>query len=139
MFYIPSNKLTLSTTILNQKISTVLIKINKELEYENNLTLALDGWSNSLEKSIYAFVVITPSRKQYIYALIDESSQSHTDNKTEEFNLDDLLITEMIDLNSYNINNIENTLTLNNNIEQESESKKNSDIDFESIYNEEFY
>ncbi|CAG8829859.1 23899_t:CDS:1, partial [Cetraspora pellucida] len=37
--YIPPNRLTLSTTILNQEISTVLIKINKELEYENNLTL----------------------------------------------------------------------------------------------------
>ncbi|CAG8758785.1 14986_t:CDS:1, partial [Cetraspora pellucida] len=60
-------------------------------------------------------------------------------DKTEKSNLDNLLIAEIINLNFYNINKIENTLPLNDNIEQESESEKNSDIDFESIYNKEFY
>ncbi|CAG8530184.1 573_t:CDS:2 [Cetraspora pellucida] len=60
-------------------------------------------------------------------------------NETEESNFDNLLIAEIIDLNSYNINEIENTLSLNDNIKQESESEKNSDIDFESIYNKKFY
>ncbi|CAG8676474.1 14126_t:CDS:1, partial [Cetraspora pellucida] len=46
------------------------------------------------------------------------------DNETEKSNLDNLLIVEMIDLNSYNINKIKNTLLLNDNIEQESESEK---------------
>jgi hypothetical protein len=31
-----------------------------------------------LGRSIYAFLIITPSRKQYIHALKDESSYSHT-------------------------------------------------------------
>lgn len=55
-----------------------MIKINKELENEHNLTLAVDGWSSPSGKSIYAFVIITPSRKQYIHTLVDESSKSHT-------------------------------------------------------------
>ena len=33
------DRITLSSTFLNQEIFTVLIKINKELEFENNLTL----------------------------------------------------------------------------------------------------
>ncbi|CAG8833286.1 17777_t:CDS:1, partial [Gigaspora margarita] len=57
----------------------------------------------------------------------------------EESNLNDLLISEMIDLNSYNINETENILPLDNDIQHESEPEENSDIDFESIYNEEFY
>ncbi|CAG8728352.1 16588_t:CDS:2, partial [Racocetra fulgida] len=32
------------------------------------------GWSSSLRKSIYVFVVITSNRKQYIYSLVDESA-----------------------------------------------------------------
>ncbi|RIB00051.1 hypothetical protein C2G38_2235835 [Gigaspora rosea] len=67
--YIPPNRTTLTLTILNHEISTVLLKINKKLEYKNNLKFG---------KSIYAFVIITPSRKQYIHALVDESSKSHT-------------------------------------------------------------
>ena len=42
------------------------------------LHIAVDGWSDSLGRSIYAFVIITPSRKQYIYSLVDESNESHT-------------------------------------------------------------
>ena len=40
--------------------------------------MAVDGWCSPSGKSIYAFVIITPSRKQYIHALVDESSKSHT-------------------------------------------------------------
>ncbi|CAG8479386.1 17602_t:CDS:2 [Gigaspora margarita] len=61
------------------------------------------------------------------------------DNKKDESNLNDLLISEMINLNSYNINETKNTLPLVNDIQHESEPEENSDIDFESIYNEEFY
>ena len=40
--------------------------------------IAVDGWSDSLGRSIYAFVIITPKKKQYIHALVNESSNSHT-------------------------------------------------------------
>ncbi|CAJ0745755.1 10658_t:CDS:2, partial [Entrophospora sp. SA101] len=52
-------------------ISLVLNKINEELKNEVNLTLG---------KSIYAFVIITPNRKQYIHSLVDESGEFHTGN-----------------------------------------------------------
>ncbi|CAG8789600.1 20422_t:CDS:1, partial [Gigaspora margarita] len=60
-------------------------------------------------------------------------------DKKDESNLNDLLISEMIDLNSYNINEIENILPLDNDIQYESEPEENLDIDFESIYYEKFY
>jgi hypothetical protein len=40
--------------------------------------LAVDGWSDPMGRSIYAFIVITPDRKQFIHALINESNKSHT-------------------------------------------------------------
>ncbi|CAG8794993.1 17952_t:CDS:1, partial [Dentiscutata erythropus] len=38
----------------------------------------IDEWSTPLKKSIYTFVIITPSRKQYIYSLVDKSSKFYT-------------------------------------------------------------
>jgi hypothetical protein len=43
-----------------------------------NFVIAVDGWSDSLGRSIYAFIIITPKKKQYIHALVDESNNSHT-------------------------------------------------------------
>ncbi|RGB23170.1 hypothetical protein C1646_774913 [Rhizophagus diaphanus] len=52
-----------------QKISVVLNKVNEELKHKKNLILG---------KSIYAFVIITSSKKQYIHTLIDTSKQAYT-------------------------------------------------------------
>jgi len=38
----------------------------------------VDGWSSPLKHSIYAFVIMTSERKQYIYSLADVSEFSHT-------------------------------------------------------------
>jgi hypothetical protein len=38
----------------------------------------VDGWSDPLGRSIYAFIIITPSKKQYIHTLKDTSIDSHT-------------------------------------------------------------
>jgi Protein of unknown function (DUF 659) len=43
-----------------------------------NFIIAVDGWSDPLGRSIYAFVIITSKKKQYIHALINESNNSHT-------------------------------------------------------------
>jgi hypothetical protein len=40
--YNPPKKTTLSTTILNKEISSVLNKINEELKNEDNLTLGIN-------------------------------------------------------------------------------------------------
>ena len=42
------------------------------------LLLALDGWSNPRNVSIWNFVIYTSSRKQYLYCLKDFSAESHT-------------------------------------------------------------
>jgi hypothetical protein len=38
----------------------------------------MDGWADQHGKSIYAIVIITPKRKQYIHSVIDVSEHSHT-------------------------------------------------------------
>jgi len=40
--------------------------------------IAVDGWSDPMGRSIYAFVIITPEKKQFIHSLVDESDKSHT-------------------------------------------------------------
>ena len=42
------------------------------------MNVAVDGWSDPLNRSIYAFIVITPNKRQYIHTLEDVSSDSHT-------------------------------------------------------------
>uniref|UniRef100_U9SXD0 BED-type domain-containing protein n=1 Tax=Rhizophagus irregularis (strain DAOM 181602 / DAOM 197198 / MUCL 43194) TaxID=747089 RepID=U9SXD0_RHIID len=76
--YNPPKRSSLSTTILNKETAIVLKKIKEELKYEKNLTLAVDGWSDLLERSIYAFIIITPGKRQYIHTLKDTSVYSHT-------------------------------------------------------------
>ncbi|CAB4441379.1 unnamed protein product [Rhizophagus irregularis] len=76
--YGPPKRTTLSTTFLNHETAIVLNKIKEELKYEKNLTLAVDGWCDPLGRSIYAFIIITPSKRQYIHTLKDTSMDSHT-------------------------------------------------------------
>ncbi|GET65305.1 ribonuclease H-like domain-containing protein [Rhizophagus irregularis DAOM 181602=DAOM 197198] len=50
----------------------------RELEKETNLTLAFDGWTSGTHCSIWNFIVMTSSRKKYLYQLFDLSENSHT-------------------------------------------------------------
>ncbi|GBC01587.1 hypothetical protein RclHR1_04250003 [Rhizophagus clarus] len=68
----------LSTTYLNEEAANILLKIEEELHESRNLTLG---------QSIYAFIIITPNRRQYIYSIEDFSSQRYT----AEFNEKQLL------------------------------------------------
>jgi citrate lyase gamma subunit len=38
----------------------------------------LDGWTTPLGQSLYVFVIITSSKKEYIHSLINISKESHT-------------------------------------------------------------
>ncbi|RGB30816.1 hypothetical protein C1646_764833 [Rhizophagus diaphanus] len=51
-----------------QKTAIVLKKIKEELKYEEDLTLG---------RSIYAFIIITPGKRQYIHTLKDTLVDSH--------------------------------------------------------------
>ncbi|GET62786.1 ribonuclease H-like domain-containing protein [Rhizophagus irregularis DAOM 181602=DAOM 197198] len=64
--------------LLERELAQVNFKVNSELEKEMNLTLAFDGWTSSTHRSIWNFIVITLSRKEYLYQLSDLSENSHT-------------------------------------------------------------
>ncbi|CAJ0768562.1 4697_t:CDS:1, partial [Entrophospora sp. SA101] len=44
----------------------------------------IDSWTSPLGQSIYAFVIITPARCQFIYSINDFSSDRHTAQFNEE-------------------------------------------------------
>ncbi|GET56207.1 ribonuclease H-like domain-containing protein [Rhizophagus irregularis DAOM 181602=DAOM 197198] len=64
--------------LLECELAQVNFKVNSELEKEMNLTLAFNGWTSSTHRSIWNFIVMTPSRKEYLYQLSDLSENSHT-------------------------------------------------------------
>ncbi|CAB4481282.1 unnamed protein product [Rhizophagus irregularis] len=52
-----------------------------ESDYPNkrsNFTIALDGWTDPRGNSLWAFILLTPSRKEYLLQLEDLSKNSHT-------------------------------------------------------------
>ncbi|GBC53927.2 ribonuclease H-like domain-containing protein [Rhizophagus irregularis DAOM 181602=DAOM 197198] len=64
--------------LLERELAQVNFKVNSELEKEMNLTLAFDGWTSGTHRSIWNFIVMTSSRKEYLYQLSDLSENSHT-------------------------------------------------------------
>ncbi|CAG8776803.1 15142_t:CDS:1, partial [Racocetra fulgida] len=76
--YNSPKRTTLATSILDAEAANILLKVEKELFKAKNITLCVDGWSSLLKQSIYAFVIITNERKQYIYSLQDFSKFFHT-------------------------------------------------------------
>ena len=46
--------------------------------------LGVDSWTSPLGQCIYAFVIITPTRRQYVYSIDDFSSERHTSAFNEE-------------------------------------------------------
>jgi hypothetical protein len=42
------------------------------------ILLAFDGWTSNMHQSIWNFIVMTPSRKEYLFQLLDLSEFSHT-------------------------------------------------------------
>ncbi|GET62960.1 ribonuclease H-like domain-containing protein [Rhizophagus irregularis DAOM 181602=DAOM 197198] len=64
--------------LLERELAQVNFKVNSELEKETNLTLAFDGWTSGTHRSIWNFIVMILSRKEYLYQLSDLSENSHT-------------------------------------------------------------
>ncbi|CAG8827599.1 8014_t:CDS:2, partial [Cetraspora pellucida] len=76
--YKPPNRKTLSNNWLNYETARITIAIKKELENENNLTLALDSWTSNCGHSYFAFIIIISNKKQYVYSIKNYSINSHT-------------------------------------------------------------
>jgi len=68
----------LAGQLLERELSLVNSKVNSEIEQENSLTLAFDGWTSGTHRSIWNFIITTPSHKEYLYQLSDLSENSHT-------------------------------------------------------------
>ncbi|CAB5374377.1 unnamed protein product [Rhizophagus irregularis] len=73
----PTSEL-LSDRLLNQETAKINDKIKKIIKNSENLTLALDGWTNPNSVSVYNYVILTPDREQYLYALHDYLDNHHT-------------------------------------------------------------
>jgi hypothetical protein len=76
-YIVPSRK-TLSGRLLDNEVAKVNNKTNEIIEFTNDITLGLDGWTAPDGSSIWNFVILTPSREEYLYELRNYSSQSHT-------------------------------------------------------------
>jgi Protein of unknown function (DUF 659) len=76
-YNIPSRK-ALSGRLLDNDVAKVNKKVNEIIEFTNNITLGLDGWTAPDGSSIWNFVILTPSREEYLYELGNYSDQSHT-------------------------------------------------------------
>ncbi|CAG8587334.1 12298_t:CDS:2, partial [Cetraspora pellucida] len=64
--------------IFKKALADITIKIENEIEKEKNLTIGLDGWTNPIGQSIYAYLLMTSNKKEYLYSLRNYSKQSHT-------------------------------------------------------------
>ncbi|GBC39358.2 ribonuclease H-like domain-containing protein [Rhizophagus irregularis DAOM 181602=DAOM 197198] len=76
--YEPPTSELLSGRLLNQETARINDKIKEIIKNSENLTLALDGWTNPNGVSVYNYVILTPDREQYLYALYDYSGDHHT-------------------------------------------------------------
>ncbi|CAB5379554.1 unnamed protein product [Rhizophagus irregularis] len=76
--YDPPLRRVLNGTLLEAELSRVNARVNNELEKESNFTIALDGWTDPRGNSLWAFILLTPSRKEYLLQLEDLSKNSHT-------------------------------------------------------------
>ena len=63
---------------MNQELTNVLEIILSETRSTKNITLGLDGWCGPNGESIYAFILILPSGKEYVHSLRDFSLYTHT-------------------------------------------------------------
>ncbi|CAB5181257.1 unnamed protein product [Rhizophagus irregularis] len=69
---------SLSDTLLESETSCVNICIMNELSADNNFTIAMDGWTDLHGNNLWAFMLITGSRKEYLLSLEELSNIHHT-------------------------------------------------------------
>ena len=72
------NRVTLAGPWINQELTNILTITNIEVKSSRNITLGLDGWKDPNGRSIYAFILILSSGKEYIHSVKDFSLHSHT-------------------------------------------------------------
>src|SRR5256885_6269377 len=71
------NRVIFAGSWVNQELATVVTIIYDEAQSSTNITLGIDGWAGPNGQSIYAFILILPTGKEYIHSLKDFSLYSH--------------------------------------------------------------
>ena len=76
--YYPPSRNTLSENMFNAEVAHVTTEMNLKIKNETNLTIGLDGWTSPRGQSLYAFIIITKDRKEYLHSVQNLSKHSHT-------------------------------------------------------------
>ena len=76
--YNPPCRTTISTNILHVEAAAITIQIRKELQADENITIALDGWTDPANRNLYNFILMTSNRREYLWNIEDVSSESIT-------------------------------------------------------------
>ncbi|CAG8703948.1 36792_t:CDS:2 [Gigaspora margarita] len=75
-YEVPSREV-LSGCLLDTEIAKIINKVDKILDHTNNLTIGINGWTAPNGLSIWNFIIMTPSRQEYLYELGNYSNQSY--------------------------------------------------------------
>ena len=76
--YEPPSRKYLSEKLLTDEISLINSQLNTIFDSNDNLTLALDGWSDPKCNSIWNFLIYTSNRQQYLFSVENLPHSSHT-------------------------------------------------------------
>jgi len=67
----------LRTVYLQNEYANIVQVQKLKMSQAANITINIDGWSNSRKQSLYGSVAITPSREAHLLSLLDISSAVH--------------------------------------------------------------
>ncbi|CAG8465990.1 7040_t:CDS:2 [Racocetra persica] len=73
--YKPPDRKALSNDWLNYETARIVVSMEKELENEKK---SYTSWTSNRGYSYFAFIIITPDKKQYVHYIKDFSHESHT-------------------------------------------------------------
>ena len=76
-YNIPTRR-KLSTELLEKEVIRINLKVENILKGSSNLTLAIDGWTSPIGRSYWNFVILTPTRQEYLYKISDLTEEKHT-------------------------------------------------------------
>jgi hypothetical protein len=73
----PSGATKLRTTLLDKEYARITLEQKAALEGCEDITVAVDGWSNLRKESVYACNAITPARDMHLVAFDEVSVHIH--------------------------------------------------------------
>lgn len=77
-YWLNAGATALQTSVLTAELNRVLQLDALEVSKGRNLTLTLDGWSNTHMESLYGFLVLFPDGCSILHKTEDYSEQTHS-------------------------------------------------------------